>query len=1178
MNASRSLVPRTAVAACLCAALLPVEAAADLYPYTHAGHGVVQVASGRTLVMLTGVGMAAGESTGSAGALPISHCTGWLCAHRLIDRTGPPQIWSVSVDAVTPNAAVVIFTANKDVTSSVVYGPSIRYGGRRQGPEGRTVRMSGLEPGTFYHYQLTLRDEFGQTVTSDDLTFCTPSLDELVPRRLDAAFFADRSLSSAGPVRREATIDQPTSSDGNPDGDFSSGVGPDDFSVRWTGLFNATRAGAYTWHATANDGQRLFVDAERVVDDWVERDEAATTSFEQSLDRSWHAVSYEMFDAEGEAQALLELEGPSLERGPLVSASLASIPAAFYAPTIQPRDVPLVFECTSPQGVSEVLDPPEVYDCRDPRPSLRSDAPGTYLLGETRVVWTATNRHSQRSFWAEFVTVEDTRPPVAQAPDGVTAEAESPLGTPVELPSPAVEDACDPAPIVTWHLCENAGAPCQACFTAADEAANPSHAAGARDPSCSCEDAPPRFPLGTTPVNAFATDLAGNCADASFDVTIVDTTPPSIAMGSVELVCLQAPIPWVTVRDNATPAADLAVVCAVDGEAIPGSCDRVMELELGPHFVDYTATDTAGNFRTERLNFVAGNDDPTPPDLELVDAPAGFLGGPAQLSVRVTDNCDVAPDVSFAPAADSVAVAGNVHTATYSAEGVWSVDVTATDDAGSDRTLADAVFGIDLTAPLAGFVGLDPPTDPDDVLTWPVFFPGDVVSFRAEAEDTQGPANSGLLQVEVALTDLETDEDRVVHSSLYDAEGAAPAAGPLRIKNLLCVEDDPPEGDEACNGDGDLVVGGAGRQQLVVTATDQAGNSGWVARSFAVMTWPVAMEWADTVAGRLLAGNVSLLSRLMLQQLPDNLAEARSAAADAELAGNALLFSYTFVGALEFAASEGEDTGAASEWVAQGAFAAVRKIFRDAVDELGDDDPDLETADTYLADARDHLDSNPVQPLSSLLAAMNAYFYVRHGLDPFVIQDDVEAMLASRRLRDLVQEYQAKGAQNGADLVSEVAAEQTTIAERDLFEIVVGRDAARMLQANTAFLELLVRLVSMSELLADAQDNWVWTRSWQWPISLQVRVLSGIGLELAALQLGDDPQDPADPLLAEARTVYDEGVGLIDDRNVDEALDLYVDNRCLIHEVYNHAGFDPPAVPPDDWGCEECVTTGDCVH
>ena len=46
-----------------------------------------------------------------------------------------------------------------------------------------------------------------------------------------------------------------------------NGVGPDNFSVRWTGSF--TFAGTTTFTASADDGIRVWVDANQIINEWV---------------------------------------------------------------------------------------------------------------------------------------------------------------------------------------------------------------------------------------------------------------------------------------------------------------------------------------------------------------------------------------------------------------------------------------------------------------------------------------------------------------------------------------------------------------------------------------------------------------------------------------------------------------------------------------------------------------------------------------------------------------------------------------------------------------------------------------------------------------------------------------------------------------------------------------------
>jgi hypothetical protein len=91
------------------------------------------------------------------------------------------------------------------------------------------------------------------------------------------------------------------------------------------------------------------------------------------------------------------------------------------------------------------------------------------------------------------VTIEDTTPPSLTAPADITAECMSPAGTAVALGTPTVSDICDASPGVA-------------------------------------DDAPALFPLGTTSVAWSATDKCGKGITATQDVTVVDTTPPEVAV------------------------------------------------------------------------------------------------------------------------------------------------------------------------------------------------------------------------------------------------------------------------------------------------------------------------------------------------------------------------------------------------------------------------------------------------------------------------------------------------------------------------------------------------------------------------------------------------------------------------------------------------------------------------
>jgi hypothetical protein len=80
-----------------------------------------------------------------------------------------------------------------------------------------------------------------------------------------------------------------------------SGVPEDGFSVRWTGSFNFP-SGTTTFTATGDDGIRVFLDGEQIINGWVNQ---APTTYQasRSLTQGTHAVKVEYYEASGGALA-----------------------------------------------------------------------------------------------------------------------------------------------------------------------------------------------------------------------------------------------------------------------------------------------------------------------------------------------------------------------------------------------------------------------------------------------------------------------------------------------------------------------------------------------------------------------------------------------------------------------------------------------------------------------------------------------------------------------------------------------------------------------------------------------------------------------------------------------------------------------------------------------------------
>jgi glucose/arabinose dehydrogenase len=113
-----------------------------------------------------------------------------------------------------------------------------------------------------------------------------------------AHYFPNRTLTGAPAVTacEAAPLDHPA---GRP---WPAGVGPDDFSARWTATFDFPTAGTYTFRATTSDGIRVRVDGELLIDEWRDQD---TTTFAatRALSAGPHQVQIEWYEARGDAVA-----------------------------------------------------------------------------------------------------------------------------------------------------------------------------------------------------------------------------------------------------------------------------------------------------------------------------------------------------------------------------------------------------------------------------------------------------------------------------------------------------------------------------------------------------------------------------------------------------------------------------------------------------------------------------------------------------------------------------------------------------------------------------------------------------------------------------------------------------------------------------------------------------------
>ncbi len=109
-------------------------------------------------------------------------------------------------------------------------------------------------------------------------------------------YFSDKNLTTQAFQRQDAAINFNWGT-GSP----GTGVGADNFSVRWEGDWSFS-AGTYRFSTTSDDGSRVYVDGNLVVNHWSDHG-ATTLTGNISLTAGTHRVKVEYYEAGGDASA-----------------------------------------------------------------------------------------------------------------------------------------------------------------------------------------------------------------------------------------------------------------------------------------------------------------------------------------------------------------------------------------------------------------------------------------------------------------------------------------------------------------------------------------------------------------------------------------------------------------------------------------------------------------------------------------------------------------------------------------------------------------------------------------------------------------------------------------------------------------------------------------------------------
>jgi len=310
-------------------------------------------------------------------------------------------------------------------------------------------------------------------------------------------------------------------------------------------------------------------------------------------------------------------------------------------------------EATGPDGAvvtydASATDPDDAVSFQECLPLSGT----VFALGTTTVHCTATDTHGNTSTGGFNVTVVpagDTTPPDLTVPANILTEATSPAGAAVSF-SASANDNAD----------------------------------GAITPTC-VPASGSMFPLGTTTVECSATDTHGNIGTASFHITVVDTTPPTLSVPAN--ITVEATGPAGAAVSFSASANDL-VDGAITPVCVPASGST---FPFGTTLVTCSATDAHSNTASASFNVTVM--DTTPPALTL---PSNTAVTAWDASGAVVSFTALANDLVDGP----VAVTCSPTSGSMFPIGITTVNCSASDSRGNT---ANGSFTVAVQYAAAGF-------------------------------------------------------------------------------------------------------------------------------------------------------------------------------------------------------------------------------------------------------------------------------------------------------------------------------------------------------------------------------------------------------------------------------------------------------------------------------------------
>ena len=279
--------------------------------------------------------------------------------------------------------------------------------------------------------------------------------------------------------------------------------------------------------------------------------------------------------------------------------------------------------------------------------TIASNAPASFPVGTTLVVWTATDANGNNSTATQIVVVNDVVNPTITAPSDITTVTNTGCtASGVVIGVPQTADNCGVASV--------------------------------------SNNAPVSFPVGITSVIWTVTDVNGNTAFAIQKVTVTDNMMPTLTVAANVTVDANNSCVAFNVNLGTPIVADNCGIATIQNDA-------PMVYNIGTTTVTWTVTDNNGNTISATQT------------VTVVDNTVPVIIAPANMQVSTNNNCVASGLILGNPiATDNCTVASIVNDAPLDFPvGTTIVTYTVTDAAGNSATATQTITVSDVVNPTA---------------------------------------------------------------------------------------------------------------------------------------------------------------------------------------------------------------------------------------------------------------------------------------------------------------------------------------------------------------------------------------------------------------------------------------------------------------------------------------------